>query len=241
MKKETVIFGLHAVESVLIKQPFRVIQLLVLEGRRDQKIDKLVQSAKKQQLKLDTVPRAELDQLTHHQNHQGVAAVCAVMEQYTAADLPLLLDALRQPPFLLILDGIQDPHNLGACLRSADAAGVHMVIAPQDKSVGLTPTVCKVACGAAETVPFVQVTNLARTLTLLKERNIWLYGAAEEAEKNLYQTDLQGAIGIVLGAEGSGLRRLTRDHCDFLVKIPMHGFVSSLMYLLPPAFFYLRQ
>ena len=127
-----------------------------------------------------------------------------------------------------MLDGVQDPHNLGACFRSADAAGVHAIIAPKDKSVGITPVVSKVASGATETVPFVQVTNLARTLEQLKESGIWIYGAAGEAEQTLYQTDLTGPAAIVLGAEGEGLRRLTRERCDFLVKIPMQGAVSSL-------------
>jgi 23S rRNA (guanosine2251-2'-O)-methyltransferase len=132
------------------------------------------------------------------------------------------------PPFLLILDGVQDPHNLGACFRSADAAGVHAIIAPKDKAVGITPVVSKVACGAAETVPFIQVTNLARTMEMLKEQGVWLYGAAGEAEQTVYQTKLTGAIGIVMGAEGDGMRRLTRETCDVLLKIPMHGTVSSL-------------
>jgi 23S rRNA (guanosine2251-2'-O)-methyltransferase len=139
-----------------------------------------------------------------------------------------MLDALTVPAFLLVLDGVQDPHNLGACLRSADAAGVHAVIAPKDKSVGLTPTVVKVASGAAESVPFIQVTNLARTLRSLKDRNIWIYGAAAEADQTLYQAKLTGSIALVLGAEGSGLRRLTREHCDGLLTIPMRGSVSSL-------------
>ena len=130
--------------------------------------------------------------------------------------------------FLLILDNVTDPHNLGACLRSADAAGVHGVIAPKDKAVGLTSTVSKVACGAAETVPFYQVTNLARTLKELQERGIWLYGTAGEASESVFKTDLKGPIAIVMGAEGKGLRRLTRESCDHLINIPMTGSVSSL-------------
>jgi 23S rRNA (guanosine2251-2'-O)-methyltransferase len=131
--------------------------------------------------------------------------------------------------FLLILDSVQDPHNLGACLRTADAAGVHMVIAPKDHSVGLTPAVRKVACGAAEVLPFVQVTNLASTMKMLKARNIWLYGTSDKATQSIYQTDLKnGSIGLVMGAEGPGLRRLTQESCDVLVSIPMHGSVPSL-------------
>jgi 23S rRNA (guanosine2251-2'-O)-methyltransferase len=139
-----------------------------------------------------------------------------------------LLVKLTVPPLLLILDGVQDPQNLGACFRSADAAGVHAIIAPKDKAVGLTPVVSKVACGAMETVPFVQVTNLARTLEMLKELGVWIYGAAGEAEKTIYQTDLKGPAAFVLGSEGDGMRRLTRETCDVLVKIPMFGTVESL-------------
>jgi len=140
----------------------------------------------------------------------------------------VLLDQLAEPPFLLVLDQVQDPHNLGACLRSADAAGVHGVIAPRDNAVGLTPTVHKVASGAARTVPFFQVTNLARVLRTLKERGIWLVGAAGEAEQSIYQADLTGPLALVMGAEDTGLRRLTREECDFLVRIPMRGHVESL-------------
>ena len=139
-----------------------------------------------------------------------------------------IIDRLDQPAFLLILDNIQDPHNLGACLRSADAAGVHVVIAPKDRSVGVTDTVRLVACGAAENVPFVQVTTLARTIRQLKEAGVWIFGAAGESAKSLYETDLSGPMAIVMGSEGKGLRRLTSEHCDFLVSIPMAGSVESL-------------
>lgn len=143
-------------------------------------------------------------------------------------DLFDILDSLKEPPFLLILDGVQDPHNLGACLRSADAAGVHAVIAPKDRAVSLTDTVRKIACGAAEHVPFVTVTNLARTLKELKEAGLWLVGTADGAEQSLYDIDLTGPLALVMGAEGKGLRRLTREHCDFLVHIPMAGSVECL-------------
>jgi 23S rRNA (guanosine2251-2'-O)-methyltransferase len=142
--------------------------------------------------------------------------------------LKALLKRLDEPPFLLILDGVQDPHNLGACLRSADGAGVHGIIAPRDRSVALTPTVRKVASGAAETVPFIQVTNLARTLKWLKDEGVWLIGTAGEATQTLYEIDLRGALAIVMGGEGKGLRRLTREQCDILVKLPMAGSVESL-------------
>jgi 23S rRNA (guanosine2251-2'-O)-methyltransferase len=144
------------------------------------------------------------------------------------AELTALLDRLEQPPFLLLLDEITDPHNLGACLRTAEAVGVQAVIAPRDNAVGLTPVVCKVASGAAETLPYFQVTNLVRVMDDLKARGIWLTGTAGEAESELYQVDFTGAIGLVMGSEGSGLRRLTRDHCDRLVRLPMCGQVESL-------------
>ena len=143
-------------------------------------------------------------------------------------DLAELLDNLTVPPFLLILDGITDPHNLGACLRTADAAGAHAVITPKDKSATLNATASKVACGAAETVPLIQVTNLARTLTQLKERGVWLLGTAGESATSIYQADLTGPLALVMGAEGKGMRRLTREHCDGLLHIPMAGSVSSL-------------
>jgi 23S rRNA (guanosine2251-2'-O)-methyltransferase len=222
------VFGLHAVLALLSRQPERVTRLAVLSERHDQKMQSLLELAKQRNIKIELLSRAALDQLVHQANHQGVVAYCLPAKRYAEHDLPQLLENLTSPAFLLILDGIQDPHNLGACLRSADAAGVHAVIAPKDKSVGLTPAVCKVASGAAETVPFIQVTNLARTLRFLKEQNIWLFGAAGEAEQTIYQADLNVPLAIIMGAEGDGMRRLTREHCDLLLNIPMHGSVSSL-------------
>ena len=150
------------------------------------------------------------------------------MQEYNENDLYDLLDQLEDTPFLLVLDGVTDPHNLGACLRTADAAGIQAVIAPKDNAAGLTPTARKVASGAAETVPFIPVTNLARTLDNLKERGIWLTGTSDKASQNLYQADLKGPMALVMGAEGAGIRRLTEERCDFLVSIPMQGQVSSL-------------
>jgi 23S rRNA (guanosine2251-2'-O)-methyltransferase len=228
MSDKNVIFGLHAVEALITKHPARIIRLTLLQDRQDKKLQTLIELAKNKKIKLELVTRQALDKLTDDANHQGAVAWCEKPKQLSEKDLDALLDSLQEPAFLLVLDGVQDPHNLGACLRSADAAGVHAVIAPKDKSVGLTPTVCKVACGAAESVPFIQVTNLARTLGELKERNIWIYGAAGEATASLYATNLKGSIAIVLGAEGDGMRRLTREHCDILLNIPMAGSVSSL-------------
>ncbi|WP_455198376.1 23S rRNA (guanosine(2251)-2'-O)-methyltransferase RlmB, partial [Kaarinaea lacus] len=160
--------------------------------------------------------------------HQGVVASAIAPRVLSESELDTLLDKLTDPPFLLVLDGVTDPHNLGACLRSADAAGIQAVITTKDRSASLTPTAVKVASGAAQTVPFVQVTNLARCLRNLKDRGIWLAGLDGEAEQSLYDTDLSGPLAIVMGAEGKGLRRLSREHCDYLARIPMAGTVESL-------------
>jgi 23S rRNA (guanosine2251-2'-O)-methyltransferase len=222
------VFGLHAVRSLLERSPGRVRQLWVLDSRQDERLRELVGMAEAAGIPIDVRSRRELDQLGGQGPHQGILAEVAAQPVLTETALPDFLAGLAEPPFLLILDGVQDPHNLGACLRSADAAGVHAVIVPRDKSVGLTPVVRKVACGAAETVPLVAVTNLARTLRGLREAGIWLYGAAGEATDSLYQTRFTGPLALILGGEGKGLRRLTREHCDGLFAIPMAGTVESL-------------
>lgn len=222
------IFGLHAVEALLKKQPHRIINLAISQERHDKKLETLASLAKKLNVPIETYTKSQLDKLTNEANHQGIAAFCHAQQTYSEKELSSLLEKISGPPFLLVLDGVQDPHNLGACFRSADAAGVHAIIAPKDNAASITPVVSKVASGAAETVPFVQVTNLARTLEELKKTGIWIYGAAEEAEQTLYQTDLSGPVAIVLGAEGTGLRRLTKETCDGLLSIPMQGLVSSL-------------
>lgn len=225
--QKTLIYGIHSVESLLKTNPARISRLLIYQDRHDPKIQNIIELAKKLNRTLIPTTRQELDRLSHQENHQGVIAECVPIKTYHENDLENLLN--NQPkPLLLILDGIQDPHNLGACLRSADAAGVTAILAPKDKSVGLTPAVYKVASGAAETVPFIQVTNLARTLRYLKEWGVWIFGAAADSEKTLYEVDLTGSLALVLGAEGTGLRRLTREHCDLLINIPMQGTVSSL-------------
>jgi len=163
------------------------------------------------------------------ERHQGVVAECNVAaSSQLALNIAELLSGIDGAPFLLVLDGVQDPHNLGACLRSADAAGVHAVIVPRDRAVGITPVVSKVACGAAEHVPLIQVTNLARALRQLQDEGVWLLGADERAETSLFDADLKGPLALVLGAEGQGLRRLTREQCDVLISVPMAGSVSSL-------------
>lgn len=219
------IYGIHTVTAALQTAPQNISKILIQPGRRVPNIEAL---ARKNNIVIQVAVKTEIDKLLPTINHQGVVAIVLPNNIYHEHDLNKLLDNLTEPPFLLILDGVQDPHNLGACLRSANAAGVHVVIAPKDNAVGLTPAVRKVASGAAEITPFIQVTNLARTLRSLKERGIWLYGAAMEAKNSIYNTDLPGPVALVLGAEGKGLRRLTKDHCDDLISIPMLGMVSSL-------------
>lgn len=228
MTEKNILFGMHAVHAVLKNQPLRVQRFCILKDRLDPKMQRLLELAESQNIPIEKKSRQELDQLTNQGNHQGVVLFCRAAQSLTEEDLAKILQNLDVPPFLLILDGVQDPHNLGACLRSAEALGVHAVIAPKDKSVGITPVVLKVASGALETIPFIQVTNLARTMQFLKAQNIWLYGADADAKTTLYQADLKGAIGLVLGAEGTGLRRLTKENCDVLLQIPMQGSVSSL-------------
>jgi 23S rRNA (guanosine2251-2'-O)-methyltransferase len=202
--------------------------LLALESRDDARMQQVLELAEKANVPIRRVARGELDELVQGVSHQGVVAETGAAPVIGEKELPEFLDALPHPAFLLILDGIQDPHNLGACLRTADAAGVDAVILPRDRSAPLNATVRKVACGAAEFVPVVRVTNLARIMRAIRDRGIWVYGAAGEAESTLYQTDLSGPLALVLGGEGKGLRRLTREHCDGLVSIPLDGSVSSL-------------
>ncbi len=227
MQNTNIVFGVHAVKALLNSAPKRVRQLQLLKGRQDKALQGIVALAEMYGVGITFVNRKELDDAADG-NHQGVVAHCAPAESLKEEDLYALLDKLDTPPFLLILDGVTDPHNLGACMRSAEAAGVHAVVAPKDNAVGLNATARKVACGAAEVLPFVSVTNLARTLKKLQEKGVWLIGAAGEAEQSIFQTDLKGPIGLVMGAEGAGLRRLTREHCDYLINIPMAGSVSSL-------------
>jgi 23S rRNA (guanosine2251-2'-O)-methyltransferase len=228
MNKSLYIYGLHTVLALLQKSPHRIQELLLQEARHDVRIQEIIHHAKQAHIVTHTTSLALLDEKTDNAVHQGVVARVTPPPHYSEHDLFKLLDELQEPPLLLILDGVQDPHNLGACLRSANAAGAHAVIVPKDKSASLTPIVHKVAAGAAEITPLIQVTNLARTLRDLKERGIWIYGASDSAEKNIYNHKLKGALAFVLGAEGKGLRRLTAEHCDFLAHIPMQGTVSSL-------------
>ena len=221
--------GIHSVRNSLMQGTLSVVELWVEAHRRDQRIGEIIALAEKSGIPVNQADREQLDRLLPGINHQGVAARTAVPSVLGESALENLLTNLDATPFLLDLDGVQDPHNLGACLRSADGAGVQAVIAPKDRSAGLTPVVSKVASGAAESVPFFQVTNLTRTLKQLqRDHGIWLVGTAGESERILYQADLRGPLALVMGGEGKGLRRLTREACDYLVRLPMHGAVESL-------------
>ncbi|WP_237884316.1 23S rRNA (guanosine(2251)-2'-O)-methyltransferase RlmB [Pseudomonas sp. PGPR40] len=221
------IYGVHAVEALLRHHPKRVKQIWLAEGRSDPRVQTLIELAAENRVAVGQAERRELDAWVEGV-HQGVVADVSPSQVWGEAMLDELLDRTEGAPLLLVLDGVTDPHNLGACLRSADAAGALAVIVPKDKSATLTPTVRKVACGAAEVIPLVAVTNLARTLEKLKQRGLWVVGTAGEAEQDLYQQDLTGPTILIMGAEGSGMRRLTRDLCDYLVRLPMAGSVSSL-------------
>lgn len=221
------IYGLHAVEALLRHHPKRVKQVWLAEGRDDPRVQTLIQLATQSKVRIAQCERREMDAWVEGV-HQGVVADVSPSQVWGDAMLEELLDRTEGAPLLLVLDGVTDPHNLGACLRTADAAGALAVIVPKDKSATLNATVRKVACGAAEVIPLVAVTNLARTLEKLQQRGLWVVGTAGEAEQEVYDQDLSGPIVLVMGAEGKGMRRLTREHCDFLVRLPMAGSVSSL-------------
>lgn len=221
------VYGVHAVEALLHHHPKRVKQLWLAEGRQDPRVQTLIELARQARVAVGQRDRRELDEWAEGV-HQGVVAEVSPSQVWGEAMLDELLDRCEGTPLLLVLDGITDPHNLGACLRTADAAGVQAVIVPKDKSATLNATVRKVACGAAEVVPLVAVTNLARTLEKLRQRGLWTVGTAGEAEQDLYQLDLCGPTVLIMGAEGKGMRRLTREHCDYLARLPMAGSVSSL-------------
>lgn len=224
--KSKMIFGFHAVTSRIRHEASSVEEIYVDSGRSDGRMKELIQAAKAAGVRVIPTDDQRLSNIVGTRRHQGVVAKAG--ELSLARNLDELLDAIDGPPLLLVLDGITDPHNLGACLRVADGVGAHAVIAPKDRAVGLNATAAKVASGAAETVPYITVTNLARTLRDLKERDIMLVGTTDDVEKNIYGVDLRGGIAIVMGSEGEGMRRLTRETCDVLVQIPMFGSVESL-------------
>jgi len=222
------VYGLHAVSAVLSRSPERVLELWLKEPRADHRAQAIKEAAHSCGVRVQVVAPEVLEKLVGDVAHQGVVASLRPMAAWTEVQLLACVDALERPAFLLVLDGVTDPHNLGACLRSADAAGIDALITPKDRSAGVDGVVRKVAAGAVEFVPVAAVTNLARTLDALKERNIWVVGLDGSADKSLYAADLKGALALVLGAEGEGMRRLTRERCDFLVRIPMAGQVESL-------------
>jgi 23S rRNA (guanosine2251-2'-O)-methyltransferase len=226
MAESHIIYGFHAVIGRLRQNAAAVTEIYLDNSRHDRRAQDLVKLAESHGVRVMLVDDKRLAGLTGNARHQGVAARAEPVQLPTHIDD--VLDRLTEPALLLILDGVTDPHNLGACLRVADAMGVHAVIAPKDRAVGINATVAKVASGAAETVPYFAVTNLARTMRELKEREIWLMGADEKGEQELYSMGLTGALAWVLGAEGEGLRRLTRESCDELAHIPMLGAVESL-------------
>jgi 23S rRNA (guanosine2251-2'-O)-methyltransferase len=226
MSAPKVLFGFHAVGVRLRTAPKSIIEIYVETSRRDARMRQFLQKVQEAGLKTIEADGLRLSRLAGSAGHQGVVAKVEPLPVNNSLDD--LLDTLSVPPLLLVLDGVTDPHNLGACLRVADGAGAHAVIAPKDHAVGINATVAKVASGAAETVPYFMVTNLARTLGELKERSIWCMGLSDEATQTLYQSDLKTPTALVLGAEGTGLRQLTRKTCDGLVSIPMLGAVESL-------------
>lgn len=226
--KSTIIVGIHAVQSALDYSVEKIQGVWIDESRQDSKFQALVQQLACLEVPFHKTNKKTLEQLSQGRNHQGVLVEVDLPKIKTEKMLMEKIRTSTQTPFFLVLDQVQDPHNLGACLRTADAVGIQGVILPKDNSAGLTPTVCKVACGAAETVPVYQVTNLARILRWMKEQGIWVMGAAGEATQTVYQIELTGPLAFVVGAEGKGLRRLTREQCDVLVKLPMVGQVESL-------------
>ncbi len=221
--------GPHAVEALLRRRPDAVRRLVLAEAvARGERGRRLLALAGTAGIPVELASRRRLDELAPGQRHQGVLAWHRPSRPWDEGRLWTLLEGLEAPPLLLVLDGVQDPRNLGACLRSAEAAGAHAVVVPRDRAAGLTPSARKAAAGAAELLPLVQVTNLARCLRALQERGLWLVGLEADAPQTLYETDLRGPLALVLGGEGRGLRRLTRERCDLLAALPLRGAVSSL-------------
>ncbi len=225
-----VVYGVHAVSALLASGPERIAEIWYQKGQGKGRLREIVARAREADIRLEERSRDEIDaRVAAGVRHQGVVAILGSgRNHWSEADLEVIVSDGQGPGLLLVLDGVQDPHNLGACLRTADAAGVQAVIVPKNRAVGLTATVSKVACGAAETVPLIEVTNLGRCLRRLKDLGVWIVGATAEAGRTVYETDLALPVAIALGGEGKGLRRMTREHCDFLVSIPLAGSVTSL-------------
>jgi len=227
MSRQEIIFGINSVRALFATNPDSVQQLHIDKKRSDKRVQEIIQLAEQHHTTLKYEERKQLDELSGGGNHQGVVAQCSMPAVHDENLIEQIIEQNQQPLFLL-LDGVQDPHNLGACLRTADAVGVNAVIIPKDRSAPLNSTVVKVASGAAYNVPVVSVTNLSRTIRRMQELGVWFVGADGDAVESLYEVKLTGAIAIVMGAEGSGLRRLTKELCDFLVRLPMLGTVESL-------------
>ncbi len=226
MSNQRLIYGFHAVNARLWQNPKSLVELYVQEGKNDARTREVLEKAAAEHIRVHFANAERLGSISKGARHQGVVGFIDASKNHV--HLEDVLENLQEPPFLLVLDGITDPHNLGACLRTADAMGVHAVIAPKDKSAGLNATVSKVACGAAETVPYITVTNLARTLRELKEYGIWVVGTDMGGSSDLYHYSIPRAVAWVMGNEGEGMRRLTREHCDDLISIPMFGTVESM-------------
>lgn len=225
---ESWIIGINPVEGALANDPSRVREVLIEQGTRNPRLTALSDEARRLGVRVHARPRAMLDKLAGDGRHQGVVAAYEAPPPLSEHDLPALIEGAGATAFFLVLDGVTDPHNLGACLRSAAAAGVTAVIVPRDRAVGLTPVVLRASAGAADRVPLVAATNLARSLRSLKDAGVWLTGLAGDAQESLYARDLKGPIALVLGSEGEGMRRLTREACDHVVRIPMSGATESL-------------
>lgn len=226
--KSSKLFGLHSVQAALDYSPNKIHKAWVDTGRQDKRLTQAIDNLLDLGIEPEKVDRKKLDRLAENNNHQGIVIEVEMPAELSESDLKTAVENLTETALFLVLDNVQDPHNLGACLRTADATGVHGVIITKDNATGITPTVCKVASGAAETVPVYQVTNLARTLRWLKGEGLWIMGAAGETAQTIYSTDFSVPMALVVGTEGKGLRRLTKEQCDLLVSVPMLGKVESL-------------
>ncbi len=226
MTKKQTIHGFHAIEATLHNSPQNISKILLSTTREDQRAGPIIKLAQSHHVLIERLPRKKLDEICKHKDHQGIVAFCHAAMEFSEQDLDAIL--AKKNCLILILDGVQDPHNLGACLRSANAFGVDCVIAPKDKAVGITPVVRKVASGAVGITPFIQVTNLARTMRAIQDAGVWIVGASDQELQVISEIDLSGPIAMVMGSEGQGMRKLTAKHCDFLARVPMLGTVGSL-------------
>jgi 23S rRNA (guanosine2251-2'-O)-methyltransferase len=227
-KEQQLLMGIHPVKAAIDSAPERVSLLIIAEGSRNSRVQEIQQQAKDLGIEIRQQARTEMDKRCKGERHQDVMAEFSPDNIWSERDLERLLEAIDGPPLILVLDGVQDPHNLGACLRTAEAAGVDLVVLPRDRAAGLSPVVRKAASGAAEVLNIVFVANLARVLRKLKDAGIWLTATTDKADKELYAADLSGPVALVMGSEGQGVRRLTAEICDYHVRIPMQGTVSSL-------------